>query len=204
MEPFVDVAFSLKGKSLPLDHGYALFGAVSRLVPRLHDEPDWAIHPVYGHSAARGTLFLVRQSALTLRLPSSSIAAVLRLAGAELDIAGHRVVVGVPRLSLVVAHPRLRSRFVTIKGFHEGTRAFEDAFQRRLAVLSVDGSTRVTVGERRVMRVAEHTIVGFPVVIEGLEEEQSVRLQIKGVGGRRHMGAGVFIPARGTATDAAR
>lgn len=44
----VDVAFPLRGDALPLDHGYPLFGAVSRLIPRLHQEPKWGIHPVYG------------------------------------------------------------------------------------------------------------------------------------------------------------
>ncbi len=35
-ETWIDLAFPLRGETLPLDHGYALFAASSRVVPALH------------------------------------------------------------------------------------------------------------------------------------------------------------------------
>ena len=34
--PKVDVAFAIQGTAVPLDHGYALYAAISRCVPALH------------------------------------------------------------------------------------------------------------------------------------------------------------------------
>jgi hypothetical protein len=34
------------------------------------------------------------------------------------------------------------------------------------------------------------------VIIEGLTAEESLTIQEKGIGGRRHMGCGVFVPLR--------
>lgn len=195
MEPFVDVAFPLKGKSLPLDHGYALFGAVSRVVPQLHEEETWGLFPVHGRRTGPGELVLLSSSLLTIRMPASRIVDVLPLAGKTLDVAGHEVIVGLLRVFPLRPAPGLRSRFVTIKKFHEEKAPFEAAVQRQLALLEVGRSARVAVGERRVARVANHTIVGFSVELGGLSEADSVRIQAKGIGGRRHMGAGLFLPA---------
>jgi CRISPR-associated endonuclease/helicase Cas3 len=34
--PYVDLAFRLTGRKVPVDHGYALYSAMSRLLPELH------------------------------------------------------------------------------------------------------------------------------------------------------------------------
>ena len=35
--PVVDVSFALTGNTIPVDHGYALYGAVSRIIPAFHE-----------------------------------------------------------------------------------------------------------------------------------------------------------------------
>lgn len=40
--PHVDLAFRVMGTTLPVDHGYALYSAINRLVPALHDARDVA------------------------------------------------------------------------------------------------------------------------------------------------------------------
>lgn len=195
MESFVDVAFPLMGKSLPLDHGYALFGAVSRVVPVLHEEEGWGVFPVHGLRLGPGELSLTKTSLLSIRLPVSRIADVLPLSGKSLDVAGHQLTLGVLRVFPLHGSPELRSRFVTIKKFHEEKAPFEEAVRRQLDLLDVAPSARITVGERRVLQVANHTIVGFSMAIIGLSTGESLRVQSKGIGGRRHMGAGLFLPA---------
>lgn len=37
-------------------------------------------------------------------------------------------------------------------------------------------------------------VVGYELVIEGLTADESVAIQTTGLGGRRHMGCGVFVP----------
>lgn len=189
----VDVAFPLHGDALALDHGYPLFGAVSRLIPRLHHEPKWGIHPVYGRRTGPGKLQLLPSSLLTIRLPSTDIGQLLILAGQSLDVAGSRVMVGIPRVFPLKPRPALRSRLVTIKSFKDDGGGFEGALRRQLVALAVSERAKVEVGARRVVRVSNHTIVGFPVVLDGLSPDESVRVQSEGLGGRRHMGAGLFL-----------
>ncbi len=194
MEPFVDVAFPLKGKSLPLDHGYGLFGAVSRVLPVVHKEEAWGLFPVHGKRAGPGVLTLLPQSLLTLRMPSARIGEVLELTGKTIDVDGHSVVVGIPRVFPLQPRPALQSRFVTIKKFHSEPGEFTAAVRRQLDEVGVSQTASITVGDRRVLRVSTHTIVGFSVGLDGLMPDESVRVQSAGIGGRRHMGAGLFLP----------
>ncbi len=52
------------------------------------------------------------------------------------------------------------------------------------------------VDKRRVMDVKGYTIVGFSVRLSGLNEGDSVLVQERGLGGKRKMGAGIFVPIR--------
>lgn len=194
MDSFVDVAFPLKGKSLPLDHGYALFGAVSRVLPVLHREEGWGLFPVHGKRTGPGELTLLPSSLLTIRMPASRIADVLSLSGQSIGVDGHELSAGIPRIFPLQPRPTLQSRFVTIKKFHEDPAEFSAAVRRQLDALEVGAAASVSVGERRVIKVSSHTIVGFVVGLDGLSPDESVRVQTVGVGGRRHMGAGLFLP----------
>jgi CRISPR-associated protein Cas6 len=195
---WVDLAFPIRGKSLPLDHGYALFAAASRVAPLLHQNPTWGLHPVFGTRLGPGVLGLRDRSYLKIRLPADSIGAVLPLGGQQLAVDGHAIVVGVPRIFPLLPAATLKARFVTIKKFKEEPAPFLDAARRQLAALEGLGQDperlTVTVGERRVVHIAGKAIVGFSLGVEGLEAGASLCLQRCGLGGRRHMGAGLFVP----------
>ena len=194
----VDVGFPLKGDSLPLDHGYLLFAAASKALPRLHQEPKWGLHPVHGLRVGPGLLKLLPSSLLTLRLPASEIGAVLPLTGSVLEVGGARLTVGIPRVFPLKPGANIHSRIVTIKSFKDDEKAFEGAVRRQLATLGISASATIVIGPRRVVRVARHTIVGFPVALGSLATDESVRVQTEGLGGRRHMGAGLFLSAKRT------
>ena len=208
-ENVVDVGFPLTGSSLPLDHGYALYGALCRLLPVLHAEhresrdggspsAAWGVHPVRGLRSGPGLLAIDRSSLLKVRLPASRIAELLPLAGKTLELDGHRVAIGVPRIFALESRAALRARFVTIK-HHEGEPAeFALATRQQLARipgLGIDPERiAIEVGGRRVMRVSDKKVVGFQVAIDGLDATASLAVQVQGLGGRRHMGAGVCVP----------
>ena len=75
---------------------------------------------------------------------------------------------------------------------------FLDAAQRQLAQLGIaavlefprDGHTR----SRRIIRIHGHKVVGFSLAAHGLSDEDSIKLQSVGLGGRRAMGCGMFNP----------
>ena len=46
------------------------------------------------------------------------------------------------------------------------------------------------------MRVKGQVIVGFAVQVKGLSAADSLKLQADGLGGRRRLGCGFFLPVR--------
>ncbi len=49
MNPNLDISFALIGTStIPADHGYLLYSAISNTVPALHEANGLAIHPIAG------------------------------------------------------------------------------------------------------------------------------------------------------------
>jgi CRISPR-associated protein Cas6 len=47
---------------------------------------------------------------------------------------------------------------------------------------------------RRILTVKDKKIVGFSLLAHGLSDEDSIKLQAHGIGGRRAMGCGIFNP----------
>jgi CRISPR-associated protein Cas6 len=190
--PRVDLAFRLAGKLVPRDHGYALFGALGRVLGDLHGARWLAVHPLHGTPRPDGTLALdPRRGSLVLRVEPAEIPRVLPLAGKRLEIDGHSALVGVSSVFALLPARALAARMVTVKGFMEAE-PFREAVTRQLDALGVKG--RLEVGRRRVLKVAGDTVVGFQVTLHDLEEEGSLRVQYAGLGGRQRMGCGVFVP----------
>jgi CRISPR-associated protein Cas6 len=202
LQPIVDMAFRLTGSSLPLDHGYLLFAALSRALQAFREDSHWGVHPVLGARTAPGVLAVTAHSRLRVRTPAADIAMLLSLTGQELDVGGHRVTVGVPEIFPLRPAAVLKSRFVTVKGFLEADDLLA-ALRRQLAAIPDLGQdperVDMTLGPRRAMRVGPHVIVGYPLLLDGLETQASLALQSHGLGGRRHMGAGVLVPLGRTA-----
>lgn len=191
--PHIDLAFRLTGTTIPVDHGYALYAAISRLLPDLHADTEVGIHPIRGRYVGDGSLHLASFSRLTVRLPSDRIRAVLKLAGKAIEVDGNLLRVGVSETRMLRPAVNLYSRLVTIKGFMESD-TFLSAARRQFETLRVNAD--LVIGERRTLRVKDKQVVGFEVTARGLSPEDSLRLQEAGVGGRRHMGCGVFVPRR--------
>src|SRR4051812_17227967 len=90
----IDVSFQILGEKIPFEHGYALYSAISLMMPALH-EADWlGIHPVYGPRLGEESIQLRRGSEIRLRIPPDRLGEVLPLIGKNLDIAGNSVRVG--------------------------------------------------------------------------------------------------------------
>lgn len=82
--------------SAAADHRYALFAAIARAVPTMHDTRGMGIHPIRGRLVAARALQLCPFSRLTFRVAAQHIPALLALAGKQLDVAGRHLRVGVP------------------------------------------------------------------------------------------------------------
>jgi CRISPR-associated protein Cas6 len=213
----VNLHFPIMGSSLPCDHAYDLYGALSRLVPALHAKDcPVMIGPVVGdYTGDRQMRLDGRRSNLRLRLPSDQIPLVLPLAGKALDIGGHKVRLGVPQVRAIIPAADLIARLVTIKKSNANDKAatracmepdeFLAAARRSLEKLGIHGEPAVPsvrqgphAGKpiRHVLRIHGRRIVGFSLQVTGLTAEESIKLQEEGLGGRKKMGCGFFVPMR--------
>jgi CRISPR-associated protein Cas6 len=188
---YVDLSYPVLGNTLPTDHGYALFSALSRTVPEMHQTPGVAIETIAGTARGDGTTMIASRATFRVRLPAENVGLVLPLAGKRLDVAGHAIRLGVPSITALKAATSLYARIVTIKGFCD-PELFLAAAGRQLDQLGLPGELHL--GTRRVLRIAGKTVVGFSLTVHDLTEDASISLQEFGIGGRRHMGAGFFVP----------
>ena len=199
--PLIDLAFRLNPATIPIDYGYALFGAISRIIPAVHGDRRVGVHPIRGMHLEPRRLTLVEGSRLRLRLPSEEVATYLALAGATLDLDGSRLAVGIPAVEPLRPAPALRSRLVTI-GHLKDPEPFLATARRQLAEMGVAAAVEFLPDPhpdrpgqpiRRVIRIKDKRIVGFPLVIPNLTAEESILVQEQGLGSRRRMGCGVFV-----------
>jgi len=207
---FVDVAFPARGGEIPADHAAEVYGAVCRVAPELHGADGMGIFPVRGLHLPGRRLRLTEASRLRIRLPAECIGQVLVLAGKRLSIDDRSVSLGTPSVRLLEPCADMQSRLVIIKGFME-KEPFLDAVRRQLVALECDGtaSTPEVTGARsfeggetrelgdplrRTLSIHGREIVGFAVHVTGLSANSSLRLQARGIGGRRRYGCGLFTP----------
>lgn len=207
MSANVELAFLLTGDTLPVDHGYALYGALSRVLPEVHtDALPVAVGSVHGSPTGNGKLRIGECSRLRIRAPASLIGALLPLAGKALDVDGCRLRIGVPSVYPLVPAPLLSAAMVTIKNAVEPD-AFLAAVRADLVALDIKGRPELPIIEdktsphagkprRRVLRIKDNVIVGYALRVGGLTAEESLLLQERGLGGRRKMGCGWFTPVR--------
>mgnify|MGYP002784979788 CR=1 FL=1 len=223
----IELQFPVLGSEIPSDHGYALYGALSRIVPTIHtaDLPV-RIGPIRGSYVGTGKLRLEpRVSRLRLRVRPEDLPLVLPLAGKSLDLDSHAVRIGVPQVIALVPAATLFARTVIIKASspranptdknsrdREKTRRYQDpgeflaALRREMERKGIRAEADLPVhpsGDRagqpyrRVVRVRGKAIIGFSVLVQGLTAEDSLRLQEEGLGGRSKMGCGFFVAVRG-------
>ena len=195
---FISVGFPVRGDKLPADHGYLLYSAISREKENLH-ETDWVgIEMISGLPFDQGLIALPSRGAkLNLRIPADKFGEVIPLAGKQLVLDGYKIRLGIPTAKPLTASPNLYARIVTIRGFME-VPDFLEAAKRQLEEQNINATLELPDEEmsrhRRIITIKDKKIVGFSLVAKNLSDEDSLKLQAYGIGGRRAMGCGIFNP----------
>jgi CRISPR-associated protein Cas6 len=211
---FLEVQFSIGGttKTLPADHGYALYSAVKQVLQAAEVDPqdipaDVKLCSVPGVPIEKGKIHLHKRSRVRLRCPADQVQVWYRLLqNQELNIRGHRIRLIKPRLMLPETSDILRARMVTFKldkvDHPELPLYFLESCKKGLDKLGISGQTTFIPSDddgslaRRILQVKDKKIIGYSVVVEGLNEADSLKLQWNGLGGRQHFGCGWFYPVK--------
>lgn len=200
--PHIIVHFPVQGKKLPADHGYALYSAITRNLPALHGARWLGLELISGVPWREGIIVLpTRGASLSLRIPANHYGDVLPLAGKRLELNGQTIHLGIPSARPLQSCSSLYARCVTIKKFTDAE-PFLDAARRQLDALEIKATLELPRDEqgrfrRRILRIRDKTIIGFSLAAHNLSDDDSLRLQTTGIGGRRTMGCGIFNPICG-------
>jgi CRISPR-associated protein Cas6 len=185
----VDLCFKVMGARLPVDHGFALYGTLSRVLPLVHEDEGLGIKLIRGHYVGEGLLEITPHSELVLRISAERIGSFLALAGKTLDVHGNSLSVGIPVTRSLIPAAVLHSPLVTTRNGHDQAR-FETEMHRQMERMGAHG--RLLVGRRHTFVVHGKQVVGYAVLVSELTAEESILLQEQGFGGRRKMGCGFF------------
>jgi CRISPR-associated protein Cas6 len=204
MTKIINLVFPVKGTTLYADHNHRLLGSLSEKIPELHNLEGLAINTISGIPDKQGKIVLTSSSRLYLRLPVEAIALVYPLVGQTLTIGENQIQLGNPELQTLQGCESLKARLVTIKGYTEPM-SFLEAANRQLQALEIEANIgipandegepkRLTLKINKPEQKRSYTIVGFSVVVSNLSEQDSIKLQVNGLGGKRRLGCGVFYP----------
>jgi len=205
----VDVLFSVDCKRLPVDHAYALSAALQQAVPWIAEGGSGvAVHTIHVAGSQNGWerpahgsdqhLILSRRTRLAIRMPKERIDALVKaLQGKTLNVSGHPLTVGVSKIRPLSKETTLFSRYVV--SLPEDS---EEAFLERTARALSDQGIRVRkalCGRTTLLGTPSGVVRARSLLLADLSQEESIRLQQTGLGSRREMGCGIFIPHKGVA-----
>jgi CRISPR-associated protein Cas6 len=201
----IEARFPITGDTLPTDHAYLLYSALSHGVPEFHaNEGGMRFSPINGESHKQGLIRVFSKSRLRVRFDADRIATVLPLAGQKLKVGEHAIRLGAPTVVSLEAASILTAPFVTFKNSDTPERFMEVA-REKLNALNVAAEPGIPLAEkgarageprRRIVHIKGMKIVGYPLVVQGLTADESIRLQEQGLGGRTRIGCGFFVPHR--------
>ena len=201
---YVDVVFPLKGKLLPLDNGYLIYSALSRLCPNIHELNDIGIHPIAGNPNRYKQLKLTKQSKLKIRIPLEQIPSIYQfLVEQTFKIGENQFHIGIPEYKALTPVSNLYSRLVIIRRSRK-PQDFIEIAQRQLEELGITGKINLLRKQNGQLQCRQLTLrkkegtfplIGYGVKVSDLSEADSVKLQQQGIGGKRKMLCGVFVPS---------
>lgn len=201
----VDLVFGLNCRSLPVDHVYALSQAVQVSLPWLVDEPEAGLHAVNVATSGNGwlrpedpnaLLHLSKRTRLELRVPAHRVSDARMLEGTVLDVAGNVMEVKSATERPLTAITTLFSRAVATDQDTEAEEQVLDWVYAQLQALDIK-PRKMMCGTEHFISTPSARIRTRSLMIAGLEVDESLRLQQKGIGPYRHLGCGLFIPHKG-------
>lgn len=196
----VDLAFDIACRALPVDHAFALSQAVLAIVPWLSDEPGAGVHPIHVAESGNGwmrpedphaLLHLSRRTKLLLRVPKARVESARALSGQTLSIEGHELRIEKANVRPLVAIGTVFSRYVIIPDATDEN-AFIEQSVNALRTLGIKPK-KLLCGREMQIATPDATLHARSMMLADLSLDESIQLQLHGLGPRRQLGCGLFI-----------
>lgn len=190
---YLELRFPVLGTLIPSDHGYALFSALSRRIPAIHQTDEIFFDTLAGKIQKGRATWIKPDAKLKIRTSQAHLSSLLTLTYQQLKLEQYVIRLGLPEIATLKPASSLYARTVTIKN-HQQPDTFLTAVQQKLEALEI--SCTPMIGKRRIVRIGGHRIVGFSLWLQHVSNEAALSLLRHGLGGRRHMGCGFFHAIR--------
>jgi len=199
----VDLLFSIKCDTLPVDHAWALSQQIQGVLPWFEHEPRTGLHIIHVADSGNGwerpqgaddLLYLSRRTKLILRVPKARREDAQALTGNTLDVDGHQMEIKTAKSRLLAMTPILYSRYVVSDPAWS-----EDDFMQwavdELKKLRLRFK-KVLCGKSFELATPQGPLHTRTLMVANMPFEDAVTLQEEGIGPGRNMGCGLFIPQK--------
>ena len=204
-EDVVDLLFKIDCKSLPLDHGFDLSEQIVQHIPWIKDEPQAAIHQIHVAESANGwmrpedpeteVLCLSHRTKMTIRLPATRLDDIRILTGKTLDISGHQLTVGNYTTKKLSKLTTIFARYMDTKGTEDDNQFLESMADQ---LLDMDIKVKKMLSGKLMRHKTDlGVLLTRKLMISDLDVQQSVLLQERGLGDKKLLGMGIFMPHKG-------
>ena len=201
------MSFKLECKSLPLDHAWALSSALIATAPWLIEDKYTAIHLIHGAESANGwmrpdnpeneVLHLSRRARFTLRIHRDQLDKATELINTKLDINGHSLILKTYKQQLLVPQTTIFSRYVeTPETLNEDD--FLNEIAPEIEALGIN-IKKMMGGRQHSLHTPKSLITTRSLMLSDLSKEEAIALQQQGLGNKKLLGIGIFLPHKGIA-----
>lgn len=199
----VELVCSIRCRSLPVDHVWALSDALLQQLPWLADGQGAGVLPINIPESGNGwmrpegadeLLHLSRRTKLVLRVPVQRFDDAEALMGKQLDVAGNALEItklekrSLQAMETLLAHFMVRDAEVSEQDFLKVT--FDELASLGVAV------RKMLPGKGRVIRTPDGDLHTSSLMLAELTPEESLIVQQCGIGAHQHLGCGVFTPQK--------
>ena len=206
-DDIIDLVFSIKCKTLPISHAWALSNEILKHLPWITEHEGSGIHPIHVAESNNGWmrpeedeegafLYPSRRTKMTIRIPSNKLEEAEKLKNTVLDIEGHPLTVGNSKKKSFTNASVISSRYVLSQ-----ENETEDEFLQRFAK-EIEKKTNFKVkkmlcGKSHNIKTPDGTLKTRHLMIADLDSDTSIKIQQYGLGGMRELGCGLFLPHKG-------
>ncbi len=206
----VDVMFTVKGKTIPLDNAHVLAQAIETVLPWVKEEQQMGIHHVFGAESGNGwlrpentnneLLHLSRRQKLTIRIPNTRLQDIQALTGQTLVLGDYTLSIGDSTVRKLSDMGIVFARHVVVdmdeQGIAQSENEFMQACVEQLQALGIK-IKKMMCGRERYIQLPDKKLITRGLMVADLEKSESVKIQENGIGTGRKLGCGLFLPQKG-------
>lgn len=202
----IDVSFRFEcgtdSNTIPVDHGVLLRDQISKILPWILQEPNVAIHRIYGAATGNGwirpeagygaTMEVSRRTRLVLRLPKERLESARLLESRVFQLGDQQIEVGIAKVKPLIATQTLFCRSL-VGGDDESEQIFTRSLVEVIGAMHIP-ITKLLCGKVHQIMTDGGVSIARSVMLAELSLENAVKLQQYGLGEHQLIGCGIFLP----------